>query len=50
MLTPLRVDKTVEWFNSFIIISKFNGTVYLLLETTRLNQASIKPIYGANTK
>ena len=39
IITPLRVDKTAEWCNSFVLIPKANGKVRLCLDPVGLNQA-----------
>ena len=41
IITPLGVDETVDWCNSFILVSKANGKVRLCLDSVRLNQALI---------
>ena len=45
ILTPLGVDKTAEWCNSFIIVSKPNGTVSLCFNPARLNKPLIWPVH-----
>ena len=45
IITPLGVDKTVEWFNSFVLVPKANGKVRLCLDLARLNQALIRPVH-----
>ena len=44
-ITPLGVNVTVEWCNSFVLVPKANGMVRLCLEPVRLNQAFIRPIH-----
>ena len=46
IITPLGVDETVEWCNSFVLVPKANGKVRLCLDPVRLNQALIRPIHG----
>ena len=45
IITPLRVDETAEWCNSFVLVPKVNGKVRLCLDLARLNQALIRPIH-----
>ena len=45
IITPLGVDKTVEWCNSFVLVPKANGKVKLCLDLARLNQVFIRPIH-----
>ena len=45
IITPLWVDKTVEWCNSFVLVPKVNGKVRLCLDPARLNQELIRPIH-----
>ena len=47
--TPLWVDKTVEWCNSFVLVPKANVKVRLCLEPVQLNQALIRPIHRGPT-
>ena len=49
IITPLGVDETAEWYNSFILISKPNGKVRLCLDLARLNQALIRPVHRGPT-
>ena len=49
IITPLGVDKTVEWCNSFVLVLKVNGEVRLCLDLARLNQALIRPIHRGPT-
>ena len=39
IITPLGVDKTSEWCNSFVLVPKANGKVRLCLDPAWLNQA-----------
>ena len=48
-ITPLGVDKTVEWCNSFVLVPKANGKVRLCLDPVRLNQALIRPVHRGLT-
>ena len=41
IITPLGIDKTVEWCNSFVLVPKANGKARLCLNPVRLNQALI---------
>ena len=45
IITPLGVDKAVEWFNSFVLVPKANGKVRLCLDPVRLNQALMRPVH-----
>ena len=45
IITPLGIDKTAEWCNSFVLVPKANGKVRLCLDPARLNQALIRPIH-----
>ena len=47
IITPLGVDKTVEWCNSFVLVTKANGKVRLCLDPVRLNQALNTPVHRA---
>ena len=44
IITPLGVDKTMEWCNNFVLVPKPNGKVRLCLDPVRLNQALIRPV------
>ena len=39
IITPLEVEETAEWCNSFVLIPKANGKVRLCLDPVRVNQA-----------
>ena len=41
----LRLDEIVEWYNSFVIVYKPNGTVCLCLDPVRLTQAIRMPAH-----
>ena len=49
IITPLGVDETVEWYNSFVLVPKANGKVRLCLDPLRLNQALIRPVHRGPT-
>ena len=49
IITPLGVYKTVEWYNSFVLVPKANGKVRLCLDPVQLNQALIRPIHRGPT-
>ena len=49
IITPLGVDKTAEWCNSFVLVPHMNGKVRLCLDPVRLNQALIRPIHRGPT-
>ena len=41
----LGVDETAEWCNSFVLVPKANGKVWLCLDPACLNQALVRPIH-----
>ena len=43
-IMPLGVDETTEWCNSFVLVPKANGKVWLCLDLVWLNQALIRAI------
>ena len=45
IITPLGIDETAEWCNSFVLVPKSNGRVRLCLDRTRLNQALIRLVH-----
>ena len=45
IITPLGVNETVEWCNSFLLVPKPNGKDRLCLDLAWLNQALIRPIH-----
>ena len=45
IITPLGVDETVEWCNSFVLVPKANGEVRLCLDLVQLYQALIRPVH-----
>ena len=49
IITPLGVDETAEWCNSFVLVPKANGKVRLCLDVAQLNQALIRPIHRGPT-
>ena len=49
IITPLGVDKTAEWCNSFVLVPKANGKVKLCLDPARLNQVLIRPVHRGPT-
>ena len=49
IITPLEVDETAEWCNSFVLVPKVNSKVRLCLDPARLNQALIRPIHRGPT-
>ena len=49
IITPLGVNKIVEWCNSFVLVPKANGKVTLCLDLERLNQVLIRPIHRGPT-
>ena len=49
IITPLGVDETAEWCNSFVLVAKANGKVRLCLDPDQINQALIRPIQRGPT-
>ena len=49
ILVPLGADKTVEWYNRFVIVPKPNGIVCLYLDNMTLNHEPMRPIYRGPT-
>ena len=49
IITPLGVDETSEWCNSFVSVPKANGKVRLCLDPACLNQALIRPVHRGPT-
>ena len=49
IITPLGIEETVEWCNSFVLVPKANGKVRLCLDPVRLNLALIRPIHTGPT-
>ena len=49
IITPLGVDDTAEWCNSFVMVPIPNGIVRLCLDLTRLNQALIRLVHRGST-
>ena len=49
IITPLGVDETAEWCNSFVLVPKAKGKVRLCLDPARLNQALIRPVHRGPT-
>ena len=49
IITLLGVDELVDWCNSFVLVPKANGKVWLCLDPVQLNQALIRPIYRGPT-
>ena len=49
IITPLRIDETVEWCHSFVLVPKANDKARLCLDLARLNQALIRPIHRGPT-
>ena len=42
IIAPLGVDEMAEWCNSFVMVPKANGRVWLCLDPVQLNQALIR--------
>ena len=49
IITPLGIDETTEWCNSFLLVHKANGKVRLCLDPARLNQALMIPVHRGPT-
>ena len=49
IIAPLGVDQMTEWCNSFVVVPKANGKVWLCLDPVQLNQALIRPIHRGPT-
>ena len=49
IITPLGVDETWEWCNSFVLVPKANGKVRMCLDLACLNKALIRPIHRGPT-
>ena len=49
IITPLGVDKTLEWCNSFVLVPKANGKERPCLDPAQLNQALIRPVHRGPT-
>ena len=49
IITPLGVNETAEWCNSFVLVPKANGKARLCLDPAQLNQALIRPIHRGPT-
>ena len=45
IITPLRVNETAEWCNSFVLVPKAKGKLRLSLDPVMLNQALITPVH-----
>ena len=45
IIVPLCIDETVEWCNSFVLVSELSGKVRLCLGPARLNQTVIRPVH-----
>ena len=49
IITPLGVDETLEWCNSFVLVPKGNGKVRLGLDPVQLTQALIRQVHRGPT-
>ena len=49
IITPLGVDETSQWCNSFVLVSKANGKVKLCLDPAQLNKALMRPVHRGPT-
>ena len=45
IITPLGVDETMEWCNSFVLVPKVSGKVRVFLDLVRLNQVVSRPVH-----
>ena len=45
IIASLGVDEMAEWCNSFVVVPKENGKVWLCLDPAWLNQTLIRPIH-----
>ena len=45
VIATLGVNKTLEWYNSFVLVPNVNGKVRLCLDPACLSQALIRPIH-----
>ena len=48
IVTPLGIEETVEWCNSFVLVLKSNGKVRLCLYPERLKQVLTRPVPKLN--
>ena len=49
IITPLGVDETSKWCNSFVLVPKASGKVRLCLDLAWLSQALIRPLHRGPT-
>ena len=49
IITPLRVNETAGWCNSFVPVLKANGKARLCSDPVRLHQALIRPVHRGPT-
>ena len=49
IITPLEVDKTLEWCNSFVLVPKANHKERLCLDPAHLNHVLIRPVHQGPT-
>ena len=49
IITPLDMDETLEWCNSFVLLPNPNGEIKLCLDLGRINQVLIRPVQGGPT-
>ena len=45
IIVSIHVNETSEWCNSFILVPKANGQVWLCLDPTRINKVLIRPVH-----
>ena len=48
-VVPLGVEKTADWCNSFVLVTKPNGKICFCLDPSRLNQILIRLVHTGPT-
>ena len=46
IIASLQADEKSEWCNSFVCVTKPNGTVRLCIDTAKLNDQIIHPVHN----
>ena len=49
IIEPLKVDECSKWCNSFVVVRKPSGDVWLCIDPAKLNRAIIRPIHRGQT-
>ena len=49
ILVSLGVDETLKWHNSFVLVPKANGKVWLCLDLVRPHKALTRPVHRGHT-